>query len=192
METGRLRSRETKQLLSRDGRVGLALAPAARSALARWSTAQLGERWREDGGWSSQRKRPRTPPFRLTIQPSNSRGKPFCSLSRRISVRIVGNRGVPVWKSSLMLHRITNEYLMRQSIREQVLERPRPYPASPAWKGPTWFGCQKWGGLFLSSMFVFRSKKSRASPLGRCGSDRQVLTWAGPLPLALALTAQPP
>ena len=90
------------------------------------------------------------------------------SLSRRISVRIVGTRGVRVWKSSLMLYRITNEYLMRQSIREQVLERPRPYPASPAWKGPTWFGCQKWGGLFLSSMFVFRSKKSRASPLGRC------------------------
>lgn len=38
-----------------------------------------------------------------------------------LSVRIVGTRGVRMWKSSLMLHRITNKFLMRQSIREQVL-----------------------------------------------------------------------
>lgn len=59
-------------------------------------------------------------------------------------------------------------------------------------RGPTWFGCQKWGGLFLSTMFALCSKKSRASPLERYESDHQALIWAGPLFLALALTAQPP
>lgn len=98
-------------------------------------------------------------------------------LSLEKDIRAYCSEPVVSWCGKvLMLYRITNEFLMRQSIREQVLWRPRPYPASPAWKGPHVVRCQKWGGLFLSTMFVLCSKKSRASPLERCESDHQALT----------------
>ena len=47
-------------------------------------------------------------------------------------------------------------------------------------RGLTWFGCQKWGGLFLSTMFALCSKKSRASPLEKYESDHPGpdLRWA--------------